>query len=203
MKTRREVLKISATALTLSSIGHGVLGFADDKSSGLPFYKVLFEDRVGDSLAFATQVRDLGGSVYGVHGELHELWADDLHHVWQQGAAAIAGLTTEHDAFTLEILGREVGLAPVFRGVHGFVDAQTVRHEISGSAAAVAAAQARLRSEPGWTAAVASALAAIDAEDGSTRQFTARTAVEGRTGSRPERLVSWALVPNPQLPRIT
>ena len=203
MKTRREVLKISATALTLSSIGHGVLGFADDKSSGLPFYKVLFEDRVGDSLAFAARVRGLGGSVYGVHGELHELWADDLHHVWQQGAAAIAGLTTEPDAFTLEVLGREAGLAPVFRGVHAFVDAQTVRHEIWGSASAVAAAHARLESEPGWTAAIVSALAAIDAANEPTRQFTARTAVEGQAGPRPERLVSWALLPNPQLTRIT
>lgn len=203
MTTRRQVLKTTATALTLSSIGHGVFGFADEKAAGLPFYKILYEDRAGDSLAFAASVRGLGGSVYGVHGELHELWATDLNPVWQRGPAAIAGLTTEPDAFTLEILGREAGLAPVFRGVHVFRDAQTVRHEISGPAAAVAAAQAALNSQIGWTAAIASALAAIDAADESTRQFTARTAVEGRTGPRLERLISWALAPNPQLPRIS
>ena len=82
-----------------------------------PPYKVIFDHRFPDSVAFAETFNRLGTPVHGISGDVTALWYDALYFDWRAGKAPLAGLTTPDSLFCLEILARDAGLRVTERTV--------------------------------------------------------------------------------------
>ena len=98
----------------------------------MPLYKVLYDLRFPESVAFARRAATLGVDVHAIEGDMTRFWYDDLHHRWQRGPAAIAGLTAHGPLFCLERLAWDQGMRVVFRAEHKFAGSTCVAHELNG-----------------------------------------------------------------------
>lgn len=83
-------------------------------------YKVLFDQRFAGSREFGREARDLGHPVHGFNGDITDIWYRDLRPRWQQGPAAIAGLTAHGALFCLERLAWDTGMRVTHRAEQRF-----------------------------------------------------------------------------------
>ncbi len=73
MANRREFIQ--------TGIAASVLPVLDSAKELLPqpqFYKVIFDHRFPASREFAAEMEKLGVPVYGIHGDITDLWFQDL-----------------------------------------------------------------------------------------------------------------------------
>ena len=119
MTSRRQFLKagLAASAL-LPAAGRADFIVADELGQGAAIYKVLYDTRFAASVAFAHRAAARGLAVHAMAGDMTRFWYDDLYHRWQQGPAAIAGLTTHGPLFCLERLAWEQRMRVVYRDEH-------------------------------------------------------------------------------------
>ena len=93
MTNRREFLQIgiAATALPLAaqSAVAAALG-ARPRGDDVPLYKVVYDVRFVDSVAFARRAEARGMATHAIEGDMTRFWYDDLYHRWRDGPAAIA-----------------------------------------------------------------------------------------------------------------
>ena len=158
MTSRREFLQagISATALPLASRAA--------RAAELPAvervhpYKVVYDGRFPDSIAFARRAETIGLSVHAIKGDVTRFWYDDLYYRWKKGPAAIAGLTGHGALFCLEHLARDQRMRVVFRAVHTFVSG-SVEHELTGPPAMVRDAMALDARATRWGSCLADVIA--------------------------------------------
>jgi hypothetical protein len=78
-------------------------------------YRVLFDQRFAASRDFGRDAQRSGQHVQGFNGDITNVWYHDLHPRWQQGPAAIAGLTAHGALFCLERLAWDVGMRVTHR----------------------------------------------------------------------------------------
>lgn len=109
MISRRQILQsgLAATSLPLLA-GLPLAPAAALGNSSL--YRVIFDQRFAASRSFGEEARWQGHSVLGFNGDITNVWFQELRPRWQQGPAAIAGLTAHGALFCLERLAWDVGM---------------------------------------------------------------------------------------------
>lgn len=119
MINRRQVLQsgLAATSIPLvAGVSLTALQAAHAKVLEHPsLYRVLFDQRFAASREFGRDAQWRGQPVQGFNGDITNVWYHDLHPRWQQGPAAIAGLTAHGALFCLERLAWDVGMRVTYR----------------------------------------------------------------------------------------
>jgi hypothetical protein len=117
MTSRREILRagLAATALPLTG---AALALPSERVDAVALYKVLYDTRFPESVAFAARAAEHGRAVHAMRGDVTRFWYDDLYHRWREGPTAIAGLTAYGALFCLEQLAWDQRMRVVFRAEH-------------------------------------------------------------------------------------
>jgi hypothetical protein len=97
----------------------------------MPFYKVVFDERFSDSVAFAAEMKRLGVAVHGIRGDMTDLWSHELYPQWRKSPVPIAGLTGHGPLFCLERLAWDHGMRVMFRAEHQYRPDGCVEHVMS------------------------------------------------------------------------
>jgi hypothetical protein len=199
MTNRREFLQIGIAASTLPLATQAAraagVSVASEKpaDSVVPLYKVVYDLRFADSVAFARRAESLGVAVHAIEGDMTRFWFDDLHHRWQRGQAAIAGLTAHGPLFCLERLAWDQGMRVVFRAEHSFKTAGCVEH-VSFGPVAMLRVTGNLSGGEQWGARIADVVMQCPSgrsESASARESTLSRAVAPDS----ESLFSWVIAP--------
>ncbi len=113
MPSRREFLQagIAASVLPITSVNPTLT--KPDEAVG--FYKVIFDERFPSSVAFGQEWKARGAAVYGIRGDITDLWFHDLDLQWKKRPVPIAGLTAHGPLFCLERLAWDHGMRVVSR----------------------------------------------------------------------------------------
>ena len=199
MTNRREFLQIgiAASAWPLANQAARAAGLEVPTSAGaepLEVYKVVYDARFPESIAFSRRVAKLGVPVHAIEGDMTRLWYDDIYHRWKQGPVAIAGLTAHGPLFCFERLGWDQRMRVVFRAEHKPTTAGSVAHDLSGPVAMLAAARGAVAAAD-WSARMAD----IVTQCPSGRAEIAASAVVTPSGVAAalegESLYSWVIAP--------
>ncbi|MDR3722717.1 MAG: hypothetical protein P4L00_14055 [Candidatus Acidoferrales bacterium] len=198
MASRREFLQIGVAALALPISARAGLSPANSAAAGesaqTPLYKVIFDERFATSRAFAGEVKRLGASVYGIKGDITDLWFNDLDARWRKEPVAIAGLTEHGALFCLERLAWDHGMRVVYRADHTYRADGYMEHELSGSEVMLREAVNLSSSGADWSSRVASLLTRCPAVRAQASKLTVVTPAAKQAGD-PEHLVSWVIAP--------
>jgi len=200
MTNRREFLQIGIAASTLplatqAARAAGVTvadPIADPEV--VPLYKVVYDLRFADSVAFARRVESLGVAVQAIEGDMTRFWFDDLHHRWQRGRVAIAGLTAHGPLFCLERLAWDQGMRVVFRAEHNFKTAGCVEHALSGPVAMLRAT-GNLSAGERWGERIADVVVRCPSGRSEIASAQASTAMNRAIAPDSESLFSWVIAP--------
>jgi hypothetical protein len=172
----------------------GVLG-ARPTNDTVPIYKVLYDLRFPASVAFAHRAAARGVTAQSMAGDMTRFWYDDLYHRWQQGPAAIAGLTAHGALFCLERLAWDQRMRVVVRAEHQLTAAGGVTHEITAPSPLLPIA-CRAVAKPDWAAAMADLITQCPngrAEIGAAQAVTMGDPIVLPPESEP--LFSWVIAP--------
>jgi hypothetical protein len=198
MASRREFLQIGVAALALpisarAGLAPTILGQANE-STPTPLYKVIFDERFASSRAFAGEVKRLGASVYGIKGDITDLWFNDLDARWKKEPIGIAGLTEHGPLFCLERLAWDHGMRVVYRADHTYRADGYMEHELSGSERMLREAVNISSSGPDWSRRTAGLLTRCPANKAQASKMTVVTPAV-KQADDPEHLVSWVIAP--------
>ncbi|HEU4617249.1 MAG TPA: hypothetical protein VFV10_04375 [Gammaproteobacteria bacterium] len=198
MTNRREFLQIgiAAGAWPLASRAARATGAAT--AHGVPLYKVVYDSRFEDSVAFARRARDLGLPAHEIQGDITSFWYHELDRRWRGGErpgapVAIAGLTAHGAFFCLERLAWDQRMRAVFRGEHVPTADGTLEHRLSGPLAMLEAALPLDASREDWSARMAEVVA--QCPRGRTEIKSARVTAPAARPSCAETLYSWVIAP--------
>jgi hypothetical protein len=184
---------IAATALPLAT--QAALAAAapvGGAANVVPLYKVLYDVRFADSVAFARRAETRGVATHAIEGDMTRFWYDDLYHRWRREPAAIAGLTAHGPLFCLERLAWDQGMRVVFRAEHSAA-ADCLEHRVAGPVAMLADAR-RAVGDGAW----ATRLADVVMTCPSGRAEIGELATRGPSGLAPrdgDALFSWVIAP--------
>ncbi len=191
MTSRREFLKAGVAVSALPIAARAELPFAVARQPVIPLYKVLYDTRFTDSVAFGRRAAARGLAAHAIDGDITRVWYDDLYHRWRHGAAAIGGLTARGALFCLERLAWDQRMRVVFRGEHTAAGAR-LEHVFEGPASlvprAAAAATARF-----WAAELADVMA--ECPQGRLERDRAEVLTTGAPALPSETLYSWVIAP--------
>ncbi len=187
---RREFIQTGIAVSALPIVGGMPAVSALAEPAPVPLYKVVFDSRFADSVAFGAEARRLGLPVHAIAGDMTDLWFNDLDQRWRKGPAAIAGLTAHGPLFCLERLAWEHGMRVSYRAEH-FRDG----HRISGPEALVARAGALSDSGSAWARDVAGLVARHPASWSGTTETALGTPARGLIADGTEPLISWVIAP--------
>lgn len=107
---------VASVAWTPRATAPGAASALDHPS----LYKVLVDQRFPAARAFGREASERGQAVHVFGGDVTDIWFHDLYPRWQQGRAAIAGLTAHGAVFCLEHLARDVRMRVVHRMEHRY-----------------------------------------------------------------------------------
>jgi hypothetical protein len=198
MASRREFLQIGVAALALpisarTGLTPAVSGPAI-QSVPTPLYKVIFDQRFLSSRAFAGEVKRLGAPVYGIKGDITDLWFHDLDARWKREPIGIAGLTEHGPLFCLERLAWDHGMRVVYRADHTYRPDGYMEHELTGSEEMLREAVDLSSSGANWSSRMATLLTRCPANRAQASKMTVVTPT-ARLAEDPEHLVSWVIAP--------
>jgi hypothetical protein len=196
MTSRREFLKSGLIASALP-VGARADFAAREPSASVPLYKVLYDTRFADSIAFARRAAARGLAIHAMAGDMTRFWYDDLYHRWRQEPAAIAGLTAEGALFCLERLAWDQRMRVVYRGRHAVGAGGCIEHRFEGPAPLVPAAVAATASNA-WAAELAEVLG--DCPSGRVQNHVAESSTPG-DATPSEALFSWVIARIPRAQR--
>lgn len=130
---RREFLILASTAFSYPLTSQL---FA---SSGRynPFYRVIYDTRITDSLKFAEYSRKLGGKIFGIQGDIITVLDDGLYEQWQQRPVTIAGLTLYPAFYYLDGLARDFGHRVLYSAEHHYHNNGLLEHLITAPKSAM------------------------------------------------------------------
>lgn len=194
MTNRRQFLQIgiAATVATQTVRAAGAtLALDGGVTDSVPLYKVLYDVRFPDSMAFARRAAARGAVTHALEGDMTRFWYDDLYHRWRSGAAAVAGLTAHGPLFCLERLAWDQGMRVVFRAEHKAVP-QGIDHRLSGPLTMLDDAR-RATGLEGWGAAMADVV--LRCPSGRAEIATADCHRASERLEVTEPLYSWVIAP--------
>jgi hypothetical protein len=187
---------VAALALPISAragLTPAISGLAN-QSVPTPLYKVIFDQRFLSSRAFAGEVKRLGAPIYGIKGDITDLWFHDLDARWKREPIGIAGLTEHGPLFCLERLAWDHGMRVVYRADHTYRSDGYMEHELSGSEQMLREAVDLSSSGANWSSRMASLLTRCPASRSQASKMTVVTPT-ARQADDPEHLVSWVIAP--------
>ena len=198
MPNRREFLQIGIAASTLpfaaqAARAAGIAAAPSPDSQALALYKVVYDSRFAASVAFARRAQSLGMAVQGIAGDMTRFWYEDLHGRWQQGAAAIAGLTAHGPLFCLERLAWDQGMRVVFRAEHKVDGAGYLQHALSGPVTMLDASTLSAREQ--WSERMADIVTRCPSGRTEIGRAHAVTAGGAASTADAEPLYSWVIAP--------
>ncbi|HET8697382.1 MAG TPA: hypothetical protein VFO94_07855 [Gammaproteobacteria bacterium] len=196
MTNRREFLQIgvAASALPLAAPaarGSEPLGALESAASAVPLYKVVYDVRFPDSVAFARRAAAQGVAVQAIEGDMTRFWYDDLYHRWQRGPAAIAGLTAHGALFCFERLALDQRMRVVFRAEHAAA-AGAVQHRVDAPLPLLHEAR-RAAAADAWAARFADLVTRCPG--GRTELGTFDACGPGALAAAAEPLYTWVIAP--------
>lgn len=194
MANRRQILQMGTVALGMLPIFQPAFTFVSGKNRPPLFYKVIYDDRFSDSVAFADEANILGASVHGTQDDLTDLWYGDLYYRCKEDQVIIAGLTPEPTAFMLAVLGRDVGFSQVFRGEHMFKDDIRLEHRFCLPAQMLRQANSLQNAEEDWGVELANLVCQFTSRETRIVECSFSTSIKENI-DKPKRLVSWILAP--------
>jgi len=199
MTSRREFLQIGVTASTLplaTQVARAARlggGGAAELRAPVALYKVVYDTRFPDSVAFGARAAALGADVHPIDGDMTKLWFDDIYHRWRQSPVAIAGLTAHGPLFCFERLAWDQGLRVVFRAEHLRDAGGALANAVSGPASMLGLARDALGRRD-WAVAMADVVTQCPSGNSEIDSF----AVAARSPSATlaaEPLYSWVIAP--------
>ena len=198
MTNRREFLQIGIAASTLPLAAQAARAAGIDlaeREDGafIPLYKVVYDTRFADSVAFARRAEALGVAGQPITGDMTRFWYDDLYHRWREGPAAIAGVTGHGPMFVLERLAWDQGMRVVFRAEHTYA-AGCVQHNFSGPLAMLQSA-ARGAADVDWAAGMADVLTRCPSGRSEIAQGSSLARVNHAHAGDADALFSWVIAP--------
>jgi hypothetical protein len=108
---RRDFLRAGAATALLPAFGWPHIPLTrPDAAPARSYYKFVFDCRVPAACALAHTDRQLHLITHAIDGDVTALWFHDLDLRWQQGPAAIAGVTRPGALFCLDLLARDRGM---------------------------------------------------------------------------------------------
>jgi hypothetical protein len=190
MANRREFLQSTLAVSALPLVSGAAL--APFSASATPIARVVYDERLPASRAFAERTARSGIPAHGFKGDITSLWFNDLHRRWVRKPEAVAGLTEAPALFCLERLAWDYKMRVIFLAEHRAGELGGITHTISTPgklrAADLDAAGAR------WAQALAGAL--IAPHGARTPIFGASSVGIARHESDRDRpLVSWVIAP--------
>jgi hypothetical protein len=197
MTNRRQFLQIGITAgaWPLAAGAARAAGTRSAQGGNVPLYKVIYDRRFEDSVAFARRMETLDVPLHAIEGDMTRFWFDELYYAWRRGPAAIAGLTAHGPLFCFERLAWDQGLRVVFRAEHKPVGG-SLEHDLSGPLTMLHESLALTNAGTRWSECMADVVAHCPrgrAEIATTRlKAEATTAVAASDG---EPLYSWVIAP--------
>jgi hypothetical protein len=197
MTSRREFLQIgiAASAWPLATQAARAAGFDGPALAAprtVPLYKVVYDTRFPESLAFGRRAASLGASVHAIEGDMTRLWFDDIYHRWKESPVAIAGLTAQGPLFCFERLAWDQGLRVVFRAEHGRDTGGLLTHAATGPQALLGAARDAL-AQLDWSAAMADVVTRCPSGRAEIDSVEVAASVAGTIATEP--LYSWVIAP--------
>jgi hypothetical protein len=194
MTTRREFLQ---AGLAVSALPFGTAPVTPQETlSGDPplFYKVVFDERFRESVDFAHEMKRRGLDVYGINGDMTDLWYHDLYARWRTGPAAIAGLTAHGPLFCLERLAWDHGMRVVFRAEHQYRADGRVEHALSAPEEILRDAESLASAGERWSVHVA-ALVSRCPMPGPHASTCIASPLGHREAAERDPLLSWVIAP--------
>ena len=157
-------------------------------------YKVIFDHRYRDSIAFAEAAGKLGVTTEGIRGDITDLWYHDLYHEWKKGPAPIMGMTDDASLFCLQILAQDQGMRVVLRVDHNFLSSSEVEHVITGMNGIPEAAANLCDDGPAWNVRMSDVIMQCPGNRSRTNptRLVSRLVRQDETQ---ERLVTWVIAP--------
>ena len=137
MANRREFLQgtIAVSALPLI----GAAATAHFTANATPLARVIYDERIPASRAFAERAAYSGIPAHAFKGDITSLWFNKLHHHWIKQPEAVAGLTEPAALFCLAELARDYRMRVISREeVSGMDGVQLVSWVIAPDKRAVA-----------------------------------------------------------------
>jgi len=192
MTSRREFLQIGITA-TAWPLAVNVARAAG-AGEAVPLYKVIYDRRFSESVAFASRAEALGLPVHAIEGDMTKFWYEELYHVWKQGPVAIAGLTAHGALFCFDQLGRDQGLRVVFRAEHSLRPNGRVEHELSGPLSMLSDSMALGDADDRWGGTMADVIAHCP-NGRSEISIASATTAHCEHEADAESLYSWVIAP--------
>ena len=199
MTQRREFLQaglaVSALPLVSPMLGHAATwsGEALAASPAIPLYKIVFDDSLPETGAFAQQVARLGLQATPFTKDITDLWYRELDMAWRQQPLAIAGLTDFYALFVLERLAWDRGMRVLFRAEHRYGSANGIEHVLSGSQPMVDAAVRLSDAGADWPVLMANVVSRCAAD--CTTSATKRIIAAWQQPTADEPLYSWVIGP--------
>jgi hypothetical protein len=197
MASRREFLQIGVAALALPISARGIspaiAGLAGEPAR-VPLYKVVFDERFPASRGFAEEAKSLDIPIHGMKGDITDFWFHDLYARWEQGPAAIAGLTAHGPIFCLERIAWDQRMRVVFRADHRYREDGTIEHALSGPESVLREAASLHNVDTDWARRMASLVTRCPAERSQSSQMNI-VASTGKHEDDPDHLISWVIAP--------
>jgi hypothetical protein len=160
----------------------------------VPLYKVVYDSRFAESVAFARRTRRLGFAIQAIEGDMTRFWYDDLYHRWRRGFAAVAGLTAHGPMFCFERLAWDQGMRIVFRAEHKPAGAGRVEHAITGPIGMLSGSADLSAAGQSWAERMADVVTHCPAGRFEISSATVSTQTTG-FGADAESLYSWVIAP--------
>jgi len=189
---------IAASAWPLAGQGARATGSGEiagtPGSEPVPLYKVIYDTRFPESVAFGRRAAALGAPVHAIDGDMTRLWFDDIYHRWKKAPVAIAGLTAHGPLFCFERLAWDQGLRVVLRVEHGDDTSGVVKHVVSAPQSMLGLSRAAL-ARTDWAVGIADVVTRcprVRTESGECAVAAAR--VDG-TLATDTLLYSWVIAP--------
>lgn len=200
MTNRRQFLKtgIAAGVWPLAA-GAAHPGGGDGRASAVPLYRVVYDRRFAEGVAFARRAASLGLPLRAIEGDMTRFWYEDLYHAWRRGPVAIAGLTAHGPLFCLEQLARDQRMRVVFRAEHRPAD-DGVEHTLNGPLTMLRRSLPVTEAGSGWSECMAEVISACPGTRTETASARLRgggsvSAGDGSVSAGRASLFSWVIAP--------
>lgn len=196
MFNRRKFLQLGATSIgALTLARHTFAHTINADSNVVPFYKVVYDERLQDCLNFAKEVEKTGAVTHGTRGDIASLWYQDIKPALQKAPGIVAGLTQESTALYISALGRDIEHYQVFRGDHYLTNDNIVGHQVSAPDYMIEQARNLDNSGNHWGADVARLLSQYQPGAKQTGSTVLPFSPVNDVDDNSERLVSWIIAP--------
>lgn len=198
MASRREFLQFGIAASALPITGAGGLSsdlLTSNEPARTPLYKVVFDERFPDSVAFGIEMKRLGVPAHGINGDITDFWLRDLDPRWKRGPVAIAGLTAHGPVFCLERLSWDHHLRVVFSAEHRSLGDGRIEHTISGPDIMLRHAAELVAGGPNWGTLIARVVTHCPPDRSQISKTTIITPLATATDDEQEPLMSWVIAP--------